>query len=256
MLLQTQWFCRILYFIMVEVLDEKKNGFLSELFSAGGHIGYSRSRRHPKMQDFVFGTRNNVEIIDLEIVEKKIVEAEEFLKKLGKEGKNLLIVGTKPNAQKYVKEMGVALGMPYVSQRWLGGTLTNFKVLGGRIVYLQKLEEEEKTGGFEKYAKKEKTVRKIKFEKLRNMFEGLRNLKSISDAIIIIDPRGEQTALSEARVKNIPVIALMNIDFSPENIDYPIPVNHNSQKAISLILARLQKAYEEGLKEKPTEIKV
>lgn len=235
---------------MVAILEDKKNNLVKELFEAGAHIGYSRSRRHPKMRDFVFGMRNNIEIIDLETSEKKINEAGEFLKKLGKEGKNLLIVGTRPSAKNHVKEIGLSLNIPYVSERWLGGTLTNFKVLGGRIAYLLKLEEEEKIGGFEKYAKKEKTVRKLKLEKLRNMFEGLRNLKSIPDALIIIDPREEQTALAEAQKKNIPVIVLMNVDSDPKNIKYPIPINHNSQKTVSLVLGELKKFYEEGVREK------
>ena len=246
-----QWFCDILYFIMVATLEDKKDGFVEELFNAGAHVGYSRSRCHPKMRNFVFGMRNNIEIIDLEVSQKKIIEAEEFLKKLGKDGNNLLVVGTKPNVKNHVKEMGIVLNMPYVSERWLGGTLTNFKVLSGRIAFLRKLEEEEKTEGFEKYTKKERVLIKMKLEKLRNMFDGLRNLKSIPDTIIIVDPREEKTALLEANKKNISVIALMNVDSSPENIKYPIPINHNSQKAVSLILGRLTKAYEEGVKEKP-----
>lgn len=235
---------------MAEILEEQKNNFLNELFEAGGHVGYSRMRRHPKMRDFIFGMRNNIEIIDLEASEKQIVKAADFLKKLGKEGKILLIVGTKPNVKNCVKEMGIELNMPYVIGRWLGGTLTNFKVLSGRIAFLRNLEEEEKTGGFEKYAKKEKTIKKIKLEKLRSMFEGLRNLKFVPDALIIVDPRKEKTALLEAKKKNVPVIVLLNVDSNPENMQHPIPVNHNSQKAVSLILERLKKAYEEGVKEK------
>ncbi|MEK7559792.1 MAG: 30S ribosomal protein S2 [Patescibacteria group bacterium] len=233
---------------MTEIAEAKNNSFIKELFEAGAYIGYSRARRHPKMRDFVFGMRNNIEIIDLEISEKKINEACEFLKNLGKENKTLLIVGTKPNIQNYVKDMGVFLSMPYVSDRWLGGTLTNFKILSGRVAFLHKLEEEEKSGGFDKYTKKEKMLMKFKLGKLRNMFEGLRNLKSIPDTLIIVDPRQEQTAFFEAQKKNIPIIALMNIDFSPENIKYPIPLNHNSKKAVSLVLERLQKSYDEGRK--------
>jgi len=242
---------------MNAILEEKKkDNFVQNLFDAGGHIGYSRVRRHPKMQDFIFGARNNIEILDLELTEKKLNEAEDFLKKLGREGKNILLVGTKPSAKNHIKEMGIALNIPYVSERWLGGTITNFKVLGGRIAYLHKLEEEEKTGGFEKYAKKERTVKKIKLEKLRNMFNGIKNLKSIPDALVIVDPNEEKTAFAEALTKNIPVVALINVDSNPENINYPIPVNHNSQKAVSIVLQCLQKSFEDGLKEKPTETQV
>lgn len=234
---------------MIEAIEEKNNTFIGELFKAGGHIGYTKSRRHPKTRDFVFGVRNNIEIIDLAESEKQIVLAEEFLKKLGLEGKIVLVVGTKSNAQNLVKEMAIFLNLPYVNQRWLGGTITNFKVLGGRIAFLRILEEEEKSGGFEKYTKKERSVRKMKLEKLRNMFEGLRNLKSIPDALLIIDPIKEKTALAEAISKSIPVIALMNVDSNPDDIKFPILVNNNSQKAIILVLERLKKAYEAGTKE-------
>lgn len=234
---------------MTAVLEEKKTNFLNDLFEAGGHIGYSRMRRHPKTRDFIFGMRNNIEIINLEISEKQIIYAADFLKKLGKEGKSLLIVGTKPNIKNLVKEMGTSLNMPYVADRWLGGTLTNFKVLGGRIAFLKSLEDEEKSGGFEKYTKKERGIRKIELDKLINMFNGLRNLKSTPEALIIVDPKKEKTALSEANKKNVPIIALMNVDFSPQNIDYPIAINHNSQKAVGLVLEKLKDAYIEGKKE-------
>ena len=238
---------------MATVIEEKKDSLIEKLFEAGGHIGYSKVRRHPKMREFIFGTRNNIEIINLEIAEKKIKEAEDFLKKLGKEGKNLLLVGTKPSAKNHIKEMGESLNVPFVVERWLGGTLTNFKVLGGRIAYLRSLEEEEKSGGFEKYAKKERGVRKIKLEKLKVMFNGLRNLKFAPGALIIVDPNEEKTALAEAVKKNIPKVVLLNIDSNPENIEYPIPMNHNSQRAVFLVLERLKNAYEIGLKEKPAE---
>lgn len=234
---------------MTAVLEEKKTNFLNDLFEAGGHIGYSRMRRHPKTRDFIFGMRNNIEIINLEISEKQIIYAADFLKKLGREGKSLLIVGTKPNIKNLVKEMGTSLNMPYVADRWLGGTLTNFKVLGGRIAFLKSLEDEEKSGGFEKYTKKERGIRKIELDKLINMFNGLRNLKSTPEALIIVDPKKEKTALSEANKKNVPIIALMNVDFSPQNIDYPIAINHNSQKAVGLVLEKLKDAYIEGKKE-------
>ena len=228
---------------------------INELFSAGAHIGYSKSRRHPKMKGFIYGLRNNIEIIDLETSQKKIEETELFLKGLGKEGKVVLFVGTKPNAKIFIQETAQGLNMPYVTERWLGGTLTNFKIIGGRIGYLERLEMEEKSGGFEKYTKKEKMLKNFEIEKLRKMMGGIRTLKGMPSAMVIVAPKGEITAVAEARKKGIPIIALMNIDFNPDGIAYPIPLNDNSGQAISMVLSRLSKAYREGTKEKQEVVK-
>lgn len=228
---------------------------INELFSAGAHIGYSKSRRHPKMKNFIYGLRNNIEIIDLELSQKKLEEAETFLKGLGKEGKVILFVGTKPNARNFVKETAQSLNMPYVTERWLGGTLTNFKVIGGRIGYLERLETEEKSGGFEKYTKKERMLKVFEIEKLRRMLGGIRNLKGMPAAVVVVAPKGEITAVAEACKKGIPIVALMNIDFSPEGIKYPIPMNDNSSQAVAMVLGRLGKACAEGVKEKQEVIK-
>ncbi len=202
------------------------------------------------MKDFIYGLRNNIEIIDLETSQKKLEEAELFLKNLGKEGKAVLFVGTKPNAKNFVKETAQSLNMPFVTERWLGGTLTNLKVIGGRIGYLERLEMEEKSGGFEKYTKKERMLKNFEIEKLRKMFGGIRGLKAMPAAVVVVAPKEEVTAIAEARKKGIKVVALMNIDFSPEDIAYPIPLNDNSGQAISMVLGRLGKAYAEGSKEK------
>lgn len=223
---------------------------INELFSAGAHIGYSKSKRHPKMKDFIYGLRNNIEIIDLEASQKKLLEAESFFKGLGKEGKVVLFVGTKPNVKNFIMETAKNLNMPYVVERWLGGTLTNFKVISGRIGYLERLEMEEKSGGFEKYTKKERMLKSFEIEKLRKMLGGIRNLKAMPGVLVVAAPKEEITAISEAQKKGIPIVGLMNIDFNPKNIAYPIPLNDNSSLAISIVLKRLEKAYAEGIKEK------
>ena len=228
---------------------------INELFSAGAHIGYTKARRHPKMKNFIFGLRNNIEIIDLEIAQKKMEEAESFLKGLGKEGKVVLFVGTKPNAKNFIKETAQKLNMPQVSERWLGGSLTKFKVIAGRIAYLERLEMEEKSGGFEKYTKKERVLKNFEIEKLRKMMGGIRTLKAMPAALVVVAPKEEITAIAEANKKGIPIISLMNIDFSPENINYPIPLNDNSAQAISMVLGRLSNAYTEGTKEKQEVVK-
>ncbi|OGF62100.1 30S ribosomal protein S2 [Candidatus Giovannonibacteria bacterium RIFCSPLOWO2_01_FULL_44_40] len=221
---------------------------IDELFEAGAHIGYAKTRRHPEMRTYVFGARNNVEIFDLSKTLAKIKEAEEFIKKTGEEGKTILWVGTKPSAKKHIEEAGVKTGAPYVVGRWLGGTLTNFKVLESRLSYWARLEDEETSGEFEKYSKKEKLIKRRELEKLARMFGGLRNLKTTPGVLIIVDSGEERTALAEAFKKSIPVVALLNVDCDPKGIDYPIPMNDNSSAAISLVLVSLAAAYETGKK--------
>lgn len=214
-----------------------------ELFDSGAHIGYSQRRRHPKMREYIFGTRNDVEIFELSKTLAKIEKAEEFIKEAGKEKVGILWVGTKPAAKAHIKEAGGRTNMPYVSERWLGGTMTNFKVFEGRLAYWANLENEEKSGGFEKYPKKERLVKKTELSKLAKMFEGLRNLKALPSALVVVDPGEEKTAVSEAKKKNIPVVALLNVDCDPTGIAYPIPINDNSSAAISLVLKKLADAY-------------
>lgn len=231
-------------------MEIMENPEIETLFDAGAHVGYSKTRRHPKMKEFIFGTRNNIEVFDLSKTLANLKTAEEFLKSLGREGKAVLWVGSKPPASRFVREAAKKTGMPYVAERWLGGTLTNFKVFEGRLAHLAKLETEEKLGEFEKYSKKEKLLKMIEIRKLGRMFEGLKNVKSLPQALVIVDPGEEKTALSEARRKNISVVAILNVDCDPQNIKYAIPANDNSSAVISLILNRLAAAYEAGLKEK------
>ena len=235
------------------IMEITENAEIGELFNAGAHVGYSKTRRHPKMKEFIFGTRNNIEIFDLGKTLAGLKMAEEFLKSLAKEGKAVLWVGSKPPASRFIREAAKKTGMPYVAERWLGGTLTNFKVFEGRLAHLAKLETEEKLGEFEKYSKKEKLLKMAEIRKLGRMFEGLKNVKSLPQALVIVDPGEEKTALSEARRKNIPVVAVLNVDCDPQNIKYAIPANDNSSAVISLILDRLAAAYEAGLVEKQAE---
>jgi len=231
------------------VANDTQNKNIEALFGAGAHIGYSKSRRHPKMLKFIFCTRNNVEIFNLQKTDDKIKEAEAFLCELGKNGKIVLWVGTKPSAKVHIKSVGERLNLPYVSGRWLGGTLTNFKVIESRLLYLEKLEKEVQSGELGKYVKKERTTKMAELERLNKMFEGLRILKSMPDAIVIVDSKEEIIALSEARKKNIEIVALLNNDCNPDNIRYPIPTNDSSSGVISLILNRLATAYGSGKKE-------
>ncbi|MDO8523186.1 MAG: 30S ribosomal protein S2 [bacterium] len=219
------------------------------LFSVGAHLGYGKSTRHPKMKEYIFGNRNNVEIFDLERTVEKLKSAENYLHELGVNKKIVLWVGTKPAAAPAIEATAKKLGAPYVNERWLGGTLTNFKIIETRLAYWAELEREKETGGFDKYVKKEKLLKMVEMRKLQRMLGGIKNLKFLPEAVVIIDPKEENTAFSESRRKKIPVVALLNTDCDPRGISYPVPANDNSTSSISLILDRLASAYEAGTKE-------
>ena len=227
-----------------------ENPEIKALFDVGAHFGYSKTRRHPKMAEYIFGTRNNVEIFDLDKTAAQLKEADGFMRSLGEEGKTILLVGTKPAAASHIERAGERLGVPYVAKRWLGGTITNFKVIGGRLSYLDKLESEERSGGFAKYVKKEKFVKGAELEKLKRTFKGIRNLKGAPDALFIVDPGEESAAFREAKRKNIQIVALVNSDCNPSGIQYVIPANDNSSATIALVLDILASAYEAGAKVK------
>ena len=228
----------------------KIDAFLETLFEAGAHVGHSKSRRHPQMERFVFGVRNNIEIFDLQQTAFLLEAAEQFLVSLGQEGRVVLWVGTKPAARGHIERVAQDLGASYVSGRWLGGLLTNFKEIAKRLEYWKRLESEAESGELEKYVKKEKLMKIGELRKMTRIFSGLRALKSVPDAIVIVDPRNEKTALREAKKKNIPIVALLNSDCDPDGIRYPIPMNDGSTAAIKIILERLGTAYRNGQNER------
>lgn len=218
------------------------------LFTAGAHLGYGKSTRHPKMKEYIFGNRNNVEIFDLEKTSEMLTATEKYLHDLGVNKKTVLWVGTKPPAASVIELVAKKIGHPFVNERWLGGTLTNFKIIESRLAYWANLEKELETGGLEKYVKKEKQLKMIELRKLQRMMGGIKNIKSLPDAVVIIDPKEEKTAFAESKIKKIPIIAILNTDCDPRGLAYPIPANDNSSSAIALILERLASAYESGFK--------
>lgn len=226
-------------------------GELEEMFKAGAHFGYSLGSRHPKMKPYLFGTRNNITIFDLEKTYACLVEAEKFLTALAKEGKKILIVGTKPGIRQIAEETGKDLAMPYVSERWLGGTLTNFKVIKRRIEHFTDLRQKKATGELNKYTKKEISRFNQELSKLERFFAGIETLIALPPAVLIIDSKKEKTALREARQMSIPIIAILNSDSNPSDIAYPIPANSVSLKSVKYLLDKLAKAYKSGLKSSP-----
>ncbi len=223
------------------------NKELREMLEAGVHFGYSRSSCHPKIKPFLFGVRNDIEIFDLEKTHIALHKAKKFLENLAKEGKKILIIGTKPGIRQLVEQASIELNMPYVSERWLGGTLTNFKVIKGRIDYFENLRQKKSSGELNKYTKKEISRFSKELSKIERFFGGLVQLKELPSAVLIVDPKKEKTALRENIQMSIPIIAIMNSDTDPTEVTYPIPANDTSPISVKYLLGHLVKAYKGGV---------
>lgn len=221
----------------------KKELSLQPLMEAGVHFGYSRTRRHPTVTPFLYGTKGGVDIIDLEKTAPQIENAVAFLSELAGAGKTVLFVGVKPESRSVVAMTAQSLKMPYVSERWIGGILTNFPQMKKRIERLETLKEDRVSGGFDKYTKKEQSLLNREMERLNKYFGGLIGMNKIPEAIVVIDSKKEHIAVLEAKKVGIPVIALGNTDCSVKGITYPIIGNDSSVSSITAILGILKDAF-------------
>jgi small subunit ribosomal protein S2 len=220
---------------------------VEDMFKAGAHYGYSKTRRHPSVSPYIYATKNKSDIINLEKTGTQLEEAKKYAAELGAKGKVLLFVGTKPEAKSAVKAAAESLGMPYVTERWIGGTLSNFSEIKKRISELENYQKESTTGGLEKYTKKERVVMAKKMEKLARYYTGLLGLKKIPDALFVIDARAENIAATEANKSGVPVIALVNSDTNIKKVEYPIVANDAGIPSIKFFAAAVADAYKEGL---------
>lgn len=211
---------------------------------AGVHYGYTRTRRHPTVTPFLYGTKNGADIIDVEKIIPQIEAAAAFMAELGAAGKTALFVGVKPEARTSVLEVTAALRQPYVTERWIGGILTNFPQIKQRIDKLEKMKEERVSGEYVKYTKKEQLLLNREMERLNKYFSGLLGMSKMPDVMVVVDSKKEHIAVLEARKMNIPVIALGNTDCSTRGITYPIIANDSSASSISTILGILKDAFE------------
>ncbi len=218
----------------------------AEMLEAGVHVGHIRSKRNPAMAPYVWGLRANVEIIDLTKTKEKLAAALAFLKDAAREGKLILFVGTRPTAKDAVREAAQELGYPYVQQRWIGGTLTNFRVIRKRVEALEGLEHEKASGGFEKYTKWEQLELEKEIDRLRENFDGLRRLSRVPDVVIIVDISHDKLALPEANRMKIPVVALTDTNTDPRTVTYPIPSNDDARSAVAYMLGRMKIVLQEG----------
>ena len=219
---------------------------MKQLLEAGVHFGHQTRRWDPKMAEYIFQARNGIHIIDLQKTSKKLDEAYNFIKEQAEEGKDILFVGTKKQAQECVKEAAIKCGMFYVDQRWLGGMLTNYKTIQKRVERLKKLEEMRDNGTFDLLPKKEVINLKKEMDKLERNLGGIKEMKRLPGAIFIVDPKKERIAILEARKLNIPIVGLIDTNCNPEDVDYPIPGNDDAIRAVKLIADVMTNAVIEG----------
>ena len=219
---------------------------MKQLLEAGVHFGHQTRRWDPKMAEYIFQARNGIHIIDLQKTSKKIDEAYAFLKEQAEEGKTVLFVGTKKQAQECVKEAAEKSGMYYVDQRWLGGMLTNFDTIRARVQRLKDLETMQEDGTFEVLPKKEVILLKKEMEKLERNLGGIKDMEEIPGVIFLVDPKKEHIAVLEAKKLGIPVIGLVDTNCNPEEVDYAIPGNDDAIRAVKLITDVMANAIIEG----------
>ena len=219
---------------------------MKQLLEAGVHFGHQTRRWDPKMAEYIFQARNGIHIIDLQKTSKKLDEAYGFIKEQAEEGKTVLFVGTKKQAQECMKEAAIKCGMFYVDQRWLGGMLTNFDTIQKRIQRLKDLETMQEDGTFDVLPKKEVILLKKEMEKLEKNLGGIKEMTELPGVIFLVDPKKERIAILEAKKLGIPVVGLVDTNCNPEELDYPIPGNDDAIRAVKLIADVMANAVIEG----------
>ena len=219
---------------------------MKQLLEAGVHFGHQTRRWNPKMAKYIFTERNGIYIIGLQKTVKKVDEAYNFLRSVAEEGKSVLFVGTKKQAQEAIKEEALKADMYYVNERWLGGMMTNFQTIQKRINRLKELEKMEEDGTFEVLTKKEVLSLRHEMEKLEKFLGGIKDMNRLPGALFVVDPRKERIAVAEARKLNIPIVAIIDTNCDPDEIDYPIPGNDDAIRAVKLLTGRMADAVIEG----------
>ena len=227
---------------------------MKQLLEAGVHFGHQTRRWDPKMAEYIFQARNGIHIIDLQKTSKKLDEAYKFVKEQAEEGKSILFVGTKKQAQECIKEAAQKCNMYYVDQRWLGGMLTNFKTIQGRVARLNELEEMSTNGTFDMLPKKEVIGLKAEMEKLEKNLGGIKDMKEMPGIMFVVDPKKERIAVLEAKKLGIPVVGLVDTNCNPEEVDYAIPGNDDAIRAVKLIADVIANAVIEGRQGEDAEV--
>jgi small subunit ribosomal protein S2 len=228
----------------------KTKDFVNSMFEVGAHFGYKKARRHPSTKPYIFGTKNGVEIIDLEKTADMVDEALNFLYETAKAGGTILFVGTKRETSSMIKDAAMAVDMPYVVNRWIGGTLTNFDEIQKRVKRLEELEEQKEKGFLAKYTKKERLLIDREIEKLNERFGGITGMKGKPQAFFIIDSKHEENAFLEGILEGIPVVSISNSDNDVSRVDYPIVANDSSIHSVKFFIDQIVEAIKKGQAER------
>jgi small subunit ribosomal protein S2 len=227
---------------------------IKQLLEAGAHFGHQTSRWHPRMKKYIFTKRNGIHIIDLEQTVTKLDKACEFVRQAAADGDTFLFVGTKKQAQEAVEQEAQRCGMYYINQRWLGGTLTNFATIQARIDYLVRLEDQQAKGDFKRLPKKEALKLGELIARFNQQMAGIKEMTSLPSILFIVDPTKENIALAEAKRVGIPVVAIVDTNCNPDDIDYPVPANDDAIRTIKLVCNRIAEAIIEGRGSGPTAV--
>ena len=230
---------------MTDVATTEKTPFLKAMFDVGAHYGYKRSRRHPSVRDFIFGVKNNVEIIDLEKTNELLEKAKAFVASVASAGGQILFASSKHEAMQAVSEGAKSISMPFMAGRWIGGTLTNMPEIRKRVDRFEDLRAKREAGELAKYTKREQLLFDREINKLEKMFGGIVTMRQKPAALFIVDPREEHTAVREARRLGIPIVALVGSDNDLSPITYPIVGNDASRSSIEFFVAEIVRAYGE-----------
>lgn len=226
------------------IFTKKSDSLISDLFGVGAHFGYSKSRRHPSARDLIFGSKNKIELIDLEATAEHLEKVREYVEELAKAGKTILFVSGKAEARKVIKEVADRLEMPFVAGRWVGGALTNFDNIRGRVEKLISLRTDREKGEFKKHTKKERLMIDREIERLEKMYDGLVRMVRKPDVMFVVDTNAERIAVKEAQRLNIPVISISGTDCDMTMVEYPIPANDKSTDTIRYIVNVIANTFE------------
>ena len=230
----------------MEVKNSGKSA-IENLFKAGAHFAYSKSRRHPSAKPFIFGVKNKVEIFDLEKTEVELQKAKDFVKTFGETGAQILFVGGKSEAKEAIKNVAQSLNMPYVAGRWIGGSLTNFSEIRKRVIKLETLTSQKEKGELAKYTKKERLLIDRDIARLQMSFSGLVTMKELPKLMFVVDSKKEHIAVAEAKKNGVKIISLSGSDCDLGEVDYAIPGNDVSMHSIAYVVSEIASAYKEGL---------
>ncbi len=228
---------------------------VKEILEAGVHYGHRSSRWNPKMRPYIYGRRNQIHIIDIKETVRGLIRAKKYLLRVAAQGSLVLFVGTKRQAAASLEELATECGMPFCTERWLGGTLTNFRTVRSRLKRLEELEELRETGEIATYSKKMQSTLLREYRKIYRNLNGMRNMNRLPECLVVIDPGKEKNAVHEARLLGIKVVALIDTDADPDVVDLPIPGNDDSLRSIRLITQHLTDVIKQGKSMRPNEPK-